>query len=65
MTLRVKHPLVCYLESNKRMLTYRNVRRRAEERVCAMEAREKRQADIRVQSRGSESSGSEGWRLEP
>jgi hypothetical protein len=37
--LRVKHPLVCYLESNKRMLNYRNVRRRAEERVCAMEAR--------------------------
>ena len=33
MTLRVKHPLAYYLESNKRMLTYRNVRRRAEERV--------------------------------
>jgi hypothetical protein len=34
MTLRVKHPLVYYLESNKRMLNYRNasVRRRAEER---------------------------------
>jgi hypothetical protein len=40
-----KHPLVyyAYMESNKRMLTYRNVRRRAEERVCAREAREKRQ----------------------
>ena len=48
MTLRVKHPLVYYLESNKMMLYYRNVRRRAEERVCAREAREKRQADLRV-----------------
>jgi hypothetical protein len=38
-----KHPLVYYMESNKRMPTYRNVRRRAEERVCAREAREKRQ----------------------
>jgi len=34
------------LESNKRMLGYRNVRRRAEERACAREAREKRQADL-------------------
>jgi hypothetical protein len=50
MTLRVKHPLAYYLESNKRMLTYRNVRRRAEERLCAREAREKRQADLRAQS---------------
>jgi hypothetical protein len=32
MTLRAKHPLVYYLESNKRMFSYRNVRRRAEER---------------------------------
>jgi hypothetical protein len=39
--MRVKHPLVYYLESidNKRMLNCRNVRRRAEERVCAREAR--------------------------
>ena len=51
MTMRIKHPLVYYLESNKRMLSYRNVRRRAEERVCAREAREKRQEDMRVQSR--------------
>jgi hypothetical protein len=42
---------VYYLESNKRMLSYRNVRRRAEERVCAREAREKRQEDMRAQSR--------------
>jgi hypothetical protein len=54
MTLRVKHPLVYYLESNKRMLNYRNMRRRAEERVCAREAREKRQADLRVQSQERE-----------
>jgi hypothetical protein len=46
MTLRVKHPLVYYLESNKMMLSYRNMKRRAEERVCAREAREKRQADL-------------------
>jgi hypothetical protein len=34
------------------MLSYRNVRRRAEERVCAREqpAREKRQADLRAQN---------------
>jgi hypothetical protein len=51
MTMRIKHPLVHYLESNKRMLSYRNVGRRAEERVCAREAREKRQEDMRVQSR--------------
>ena len=50
MALRVKHPLVYYLESNKMMLNYRNVRRRAEERVCAREAREKRQADLRAQT---------------
>jgi hypothetical protein len=49
MTLRAKHPLVYYLESNKMMLNYRNVRRRAEERVCAREVREKQQADLRVQ----------------
>jgi hypothetical protein len=42
MTLRAKYPLTYYLESNKRMLGYRNVRRRAEERACAREAREKR-----------------------
>jgi hypothetical protein len=42
MTMRVKHPLVYYLESNKRMLDYRNVRRRAEEQgVCYREVREK------------------------
>jgi hypothetical protein len=37
MTLRVKHPLVYHFESNKRMLNYRNVRRRAScgrEGVC-------------------------------
>jgi len=50
MTLRAKYPLTYYLESNKRMLGYRNVRRRAEERACAREAREKRQADLRAQS---------------
>jgi hypothetical protein len=50
MTLRAKYPLAYYLESNKRMLSYRNVRRRAEERVCAREAREKRQAELRAQS---------------
>jgi hypothetical protein len=50
MTLRVKHPLVYYLEINNRLLNYRNVRHRAEERVCAREARERRQADLRVQS---------------
>jgi hypothetical protein len=35
---------------------YRNVRRRAEERVCASarEAREKRQADLRAQSQERE-----------
>jgi hypothetical protein len=33
---------------------YRNTRRRAEERVCAREVREKRQADLRVQSRERE-----------
>jgi hypothetical protein len=56
MTMRAKHSLVYYLESNKRMLNYRNVRRRAEERVCARpsEVREKRQADLRVQSRERE-----------
>jgi hypothetical protein len=54
MTLRIKHPLVHYLENNKRMLSHRNMRRRAEERVCAREAREKRQADLRVQSRERE-----------
>jgi hypothetical protein len=43
--------IVYYLESNKRVLNYRNVRRRAEERVCDREASEKRQADLRVQSR--------------
>jgi hypothetical protein len=36
------------------MLNYKNVRRRAEERVCAREAREKRQADLRVQSQERE-----------
>ena len=50
MTLRAKYPLAYYLESSKRMLSYRNVRRRAEERACAREAREKRQADLRAQS---------------
>ena len=54
MTLRAKHPLVYYLESNKRMLNYRNVRRRAEERVCARKAREMRQADLRAQSQERE-----------
>jgi hypothetical protein len=54
MTLRAKHPLVYYLESNKRRLNYRNVRRHAEERVCAREAREKRQADLRAQSQERE-----------
>jgi hypothetical protein len=51
MTMRAKHPLVYHLESNKRMLNYRNVRRRAEERVCAREVKEKRQADLRVRER--------------
>jgi hypothetical protein len=36
MTLRVKHPLIYYMESNKRMLNYRNARRRVRKRegVC-------------------------------
>jgi hypothetical protein len=67
MALRVKHPLVYYLGSNKRMLNYRNVRRRAEERVCAREAREKRQADLRAQSTepGAGAAGAKdgGWNL--
>ena len=54
MALRAKHPLVYYLKSNKRMLNYRNMRRRAEERVCARKAREMRQADLRAQSQERE-----------
>jgi hypothetical protein len=68
MTLKVKHPLIYYMESNKRMLNYRNVRRRAEERVCAREARDcQREASGIPASTepGAEAAGAKdvGWNL--
>jgi hypothetical protein len=49
------------------MLNDRNVRRRVRKRgyVCAREAREKRQADLRVQQSGARAAGAKdgGWNL--
>jgi hypothetical protein len=49
------YTLSCHIREGIKSLwtypSYRNVRRRAEERVCAREAKEKRQEDMRAQSR--------------
>jgi hypothetical protein len=60
MTLRIKHPLVYYLENNKRMLNYRNVRRPAEERVCVLGRPERSDRQTCEHRARSGNGGSEG-----
>jgi hypothetical protein len=65
MTLRAKHPLVYYMEINKRMLNYRNVRRLVRKRGCVLGRPERSNRQTCEHRARSGNGGSEGWRLEP